>query len=42
MLDDVNDPVVTGPHDIAVRIGGAWLCPTDLQIRTHGRALLVP
>ncbi len=31
-VEDVADPVVTGPLDVIVRIGGAGLCRTDLHI----------
>jgi len=31
-LDDVQEPQVTGPDDVVVRIGGAGLCRTDLHI----------
>lgn len=29
---EVDDPKITGPHDVIVRIGGAGLCRTDLHI----------
>jgi NAD+-dependent secondary alcohol dehydrogenase Adh1 len=32
VLDEVPDPVVTGPLDVVVRIGGAGVCRTDLHI----------
>ncbi|HLF09179.1 MAG TPA: NAD(P)-dependent alcohol dehydrogenase [Dehalococcoidia bacterium] len=32
LVEDVADPVVTGPLDVIVRIGGAGLCRTDLHI----------
>jgi NAD+-dependent secondary alcohol dehydrogenase Adh1 len=32
-LDEVEEPRVTGPHDVIVRIGAAGLCRTDLHIR---------
>ncbi|MET8178543.1 NAD(P)-dependent alcohol dehydrogenase [Streptomyces sp. NPDC005336] len=32
VLDDVPDPVVAGPLDVIVRIGGAGVCRTDLHI----------
>lgn len=31
-IDDVPEPVVKGPLDVVVRIGGAGLCRTDLHI----------
>jgi len=31
-VEEVPDPVVTGPLDVVVRIGGAGLCRTDLHI----------
>jgi len=31
-VEDVPEPVVTRPHDVIVRIGGAGLCRTDLHI----------
>ena len=31
-LDDVPEPVVQGPLDVVVRIGGAGVCRTDLHI----------
>lgn len=31
-LDEVDEPAITGPHDVIVRIGGAGLCRTDLHI----------
>ena len=31
-IDDVPDPVITGPLDVIVRIGGAGVCRTDLHI----------
>ncbi|MFD8000443.1 NAD(P)-dependent alcohol dehydrogenase [Streptomyces mirabilis] len=31
-LDEVPDPVVSGPLDVIVRIGGAGVCRTDLHI----------
>jgi NAD+-dependent secondary alcohol dehydrogenase Adh1 len=32
VVDQVADPVISGPHDVIVRIGGAGLCRTDLHI----------
>ena len=32
-LDDVDEPKVTGPLDVVVRIGAAGLCRTDLHIQ---------
>ncbi len=32
-LDDVDEPNVTGPLDVVVRIGAAGLCRTDLHIQ---------
>ena len=32
LVEDVADPVITGPLDVIVRIGGAGLCRTDLHI----------
>src|SRR5512133_1760009 len=31
-IDDVPEPVVKGPFDVLVRIGGAGVCRTDLHI----------
>jgi NAD+-dependent secondary alcohol dehydrogenase Adh1 len=31
-IEEVNEPKITGPHDVIVRIGGAGLCRTDLHI----------
>lgn len=31
-LDEVPEPVVEGPHDVIVRVGGAGLCRTDLHV----------
>jgi NAD+-dependent secondary alcohol dehydrogenase Adh1 len=32
-LDEVDEPKITGPHDVIVRIGGAGLCRTDLHVQ---------
>ena len=32
-LDSVDEPKVTGPLDVVVRIGAAGLCRTDLHIQ---------
>lgn len=32
-LDETEEPEVTGPHDVIVRIGAAGLCRTDIHIR---------
>jgi NAD+-dependent secondary alcohol dehydrogenase Adh1 len=32
IVEEVADPVITGPFDVIVRIGGAGLCRTDLHI----------
>ena len=32
VVEDVPDPVISAPHDVIVRIGGAGLCRTDLHI----------
>src|SRR5579864_9671165 len=32
VIDDVPDPVITGPLDVIVKIGGAGVCRTDLHI----------
>jgi NAD+-dependent secondary alcohol dehydrogenase Adh1 len=32
-LEEIDEPRVTGPHDVIVRIGGAGLCRTDLHIQ---------
>lgn len=32
VVEEIDDPSVTGPHDVIVRIGGAGLCRTDLHI----------
>lgn len=31
-LDEVDDPKITDPHDVIIKIGGAGLCRTDLHI----------
>lgn len=31
-VEEVDEPKMTGPHDVIVRIGGAGLCRTDLHI----------
>ncbi len=31
-VEEVDEPKITGPHDVIVRIGGAGLCRTDLHI----------
>ena len=32
VVDEVPEPVVSGPLDVVVRIGGAGVCRTDLHI----------
>jgi NAD+-dependent secondary alcohol dehydrogenase Adh1 len=32
VLDDVPEPVISGPTDVVVKIGGAGVCRTDLHI----------
>jgi NAD+-dependent secondary alcohol dehydrogenase Adh1 len=32
VIDDVPEPVISGPHDVIVKIGGAGVCRTDLHI----------
>src|SRR5688572_2188455 len=32
IVEDVGEPVVSGPHDVVVRVGGAGLCRTDLHV----------
>ena len=32
-LDDVPEPIITGPHDMIVKVAGAGLCRTDVHIR---------
>jgi NAD+-dependent secondary alcohol dehydrogenase Adh1 len=32
-VEELDEPKVTGPHDVIVRIGGAGLCRTDLHIQ---------
>jgi len=32
-IDDVDEPAITGPHDVIVKIGAAGLCRTDIHIR---------
>jgi NAD+-dependent secondary alcohol dehydrogenase Adh1 len=32
-LDELDEPTITDPHDVIVRIGGAGLCRTDLHIQ---------
>lgn len=31
-LDEVPDPVITGPHDVIVKVEGAGVCRTDLHV----------
>ena len=31
-IDEVDEPKVTGPLDVVVKIGGAGVCRTDLHI----------
>ena len=31
-IDEIDEPTITGPHDVIVRIGAAGLCRTDLHI----------
>ena len=32
MVEDVAEPVIHGPHQVILRIGGAGVCGTDLQL----------
>ena len=32
-LDEIDEPKITGPLDVIVRIGAAGLCRTDLHIQ---------
>src|SRR2546428_8145107 len=32
MVEEVDEPKISGPHDVIVRIGGAGLCRTELHI----------
>ena len=32
-IDEVDEPKISGPHDVIVRIGAAGLCRTDIHIR---------
>jgi NAD+-dependent secondary alcohol dehydrogenase Adh1 len=32
-VEEVDEPRITGPHDVIVRIGGAGVCRTDLHIQ---------
>jgi NAD+-dependent secondary alcohol dehydrogenase Adh1 len=32
-IDDIDEPTVTGPLDVIVKIGGAGLCRTDIHIQ---------
>jgi NAD+-dependent secondary alcohol dehydrogenase Adh1 len=32
-VEEIDEPRITGPHDVIVRIGGAGLCRTDLHIQ---------
>jgi NAD+-dependent secondary alcohol dehydrogenase Adh1 len=41
-LDEVPEPVISGPHDVIVRVGGAGLCRTDVHIRDGWFAPAVP
>ena len=31
-IDEIDEPTITGPHDVIVRVGAAGLCRTDLHI----------
>jgi NAD+-dependent secondary alcohol dehydrogenase Adh1 len=41
-LDDVPEPIITGPHDVIVKVAGAGLCRTDVHIRDGWFAAAVP
>src|SRR5687768_5391100 len=41
-LDDVPEPIITGPHDVIVKVAGAGLCRTDMHIRDGWFAAAVP
>jgi len=32
-VEEIDEPKITGPHDVIVKIGGAGLCRTDLHIQ---------
>lgn len=32
VVEEVPDPILSGPYDVIVRIGGAGQCRTDLHI----------
>jgi NAD+-dependent secondary alcohol dehydrogenase Adh1 len=32
-VEELDEPTITGPHDVIVRIGGAGVCRTDLHIQ---------
>ncbi|GAC1442421.1 MAG: NAD(P)-dependent alcohol dehydrogenase [Vulcanimicrobiaceae bacterium] len=32
IVEEIDEPKITGPHDVIVRIGGAGLCRTDIHI----------
>ena len=32
-VEELDEPTITGPHDVIVRVGGAGLCRTDLHIQ---------
>jgi NAD+-dependent secondary alcohol dehydrogenase Adh1 len=32
-VEELDEPKITGPHDVIVRVGGAGLCRTDLHIQ---------
>jgi NAD+-dependent secondary alcohol dehydrogenase Adh1 len=32
VVEEVDEPKITSPHDVIVRVGGAGLCRTDLHI----------
>jgi NAD+-dependent secondary alcohol dehydrogenase Adh1 len=32
-VEELDEPKITGPHDVIVRIGGAGLCRTDLHVQ---------
>jgi len=32
-VEEIDEPRITGPHDVIVRVGGAGLCRTDLHIQ---------
>ena len=41
-VEEIDEPKITGPHDVIVKIGGAGLCRTDLHIIDGWFAEVIP